>query len=195
MAALKIFQILLNSKFHFSNLSFSTINKSETNFVNDHSSAQMNYSQMTIQFSVLANEKSPVTDVTIEPLKPSRLPKSKIPKRREMKPMTSTLNTKMDKAFRDSQSKESVNQSLDSISSESSPKTNVIQTKVDPHDSLDGPDQSKIQSKSDDENPNGFDQKSQETKMSDQKLSEPDEIQKNQIKDENKLKVRDFYFE
>ena len=31
--------------------------------------------------------------------------------------------------------------------------------------------------------------------MTDQKLSEPDEVQQNQIKDEKKLKVRDSYFE
>lgn len=176
--------------FHFSDLSFSTINRSDNNFVTDDSNAETNYSQITIQLSDLVSEKSQVTGVTIKPLKPSRIPKSKIPIVRKIKPVTSTVKTKMDTSFSDPKFNENMNQPLDPLSPELHSEMTVFQKVQDVHqqDSPHGPAKtySHDSSRSDKEIPKDFSLKSQKTKMFDQKISEP-EVLKNQIKGENKL--------
>lgn len=145
---------------------------------------------MTIQLSNLVSDKSEVTGVTIKPLKPSRISKSKIPILRKIKPVTSTVKTKMDASFSDPKFNETMNQPLDPLSPELHSEMTVFQKVQDVHqqDSPHGPAKTNIpeSSKSDDEIPKDFRLKSQKTKMFDQKISVP-EVQKNQIKGENKL--------
>ena len=153
----------------------------------------MSYSQITIHLSDLVSEKLKSSSIIIKPLKLPRIPHSRIPKLRKIKPMRSTVKNKMNKSFSDPQTKENLEQRLDSMSLESSPRLKVFQSKVEYVDQQDSSTKSEItdssneseiteQSKSDVEIPKDVGLKLLKTETTDHKISESDEVQKNQIK-------------
>ena len=99
----------------------------------------------------------------------------------------------MNKSFSDPQTEENLEQRLDSMSLESSPRLKVFQSKVEYVDQQDSSTESEItespdesetneQSKSDVEIPKDIGLKPLKTETTDHKISESDEVQKNQIK-------------
>ena len=152
----------------------------------------MSYSQITIHLSDLVSEKSKSSSVTIKPLKPPRIPHSRIPKLRKIKPMRSTVKNKMNKSFSDPQTEENLEQRLDSMSLESSPRLKVFQSKVEYVDQQDSSTESEItdQFKSDEEIPKDVGLKPLKTETTDHKVSESDKVQKNQIKGKKLIVTR-----
>ena len=98
----------------------------------------------------------------------------------------------MNKSFSDPQTEEDLQQRLDSMSLESSPRLKVFQSKVEYVDQQVCSTESEItdKSKSDEEIPKDVGLKPLKTETINHKVSESDEVQKNQIKGKKLIVTR-----